>query len=656
MWKIGVDTGGTFTDFVISDGNSLWIMKTPSTPHNPGVAVLEGLKDYLEFHPTIIHGTTVATNAFLENKTAKTALIVTEGFEHLLHIGRQNRLNLFSLKPEKPSSLIPLSLSFGLRERTLFDGSIEKPIDKNALIKIGDLLKKKNVACVAVLFLHSYANPTNEKIAGKTLREMGFYVTASHEILPEYREYERGVITALNSSLIPIIKNYLSQLSNTIGEAKLFIMQSQGGFISPEIAMSKPVYTLLSGPAGGAIASTYMGKLIGLERLLAFDMGGTSTDVSLIDKAFKITKESSLSGLPLRIPMIEIQTVGAGGGSIAVIDKGGAMKVGPESAGAHPGPACYGISDFPTVTDAFMVLGWMVPELFLGGKMKIFPEKSFKAIEQVAKDSNLTLHRAAEGIIRIASATMEKALRVVSIERGYDPRDFSLIAFGGAGGLCAVILAERLGIKKIIVPNFQGVFSALGMILSDSVKEFSWGVMKKVKEVKKLELEKKFKDMEREALELFKKEEIEERRVVFLSSLDMRYEGQSYELNIPYKKGFVDDFHRAHHLLYSHSYKDRDVEIVNLRLRGVGVVDKVGLPFFKPEKSLPEQALYGEKEVWYRGKILRAKIYLREKLISGNRIEGPAIISSYDGTTFIPDGYGCLVDGYLNLLISRGNV
>ncbi len=656
MWRIGVDTGGTFTDFVISDGKSLWIKKTPSTPHNPGEAVLEGLKEYLEFHPTIIHGTTVATNAFLEKKTAKTALIVTEGFEHLLHIGRQNRLNLFSLKPEKPISLIPLSLSFGLRERTLFDGSIEKPIDKNALIKIGDLLKEKNVACVAVLFLHSYANPTNEKIAGKTLRNMGFYVTTSHEILPEYREYERGVITALNSSLIPIIKNYLSQLRNKIGETKLFIMQSQGGFISPEIAMSKPVYTLLSGPAGGAIASTYMGKLIGLERLIAFDMGGTSTDVSLIDKEFKITKESSLSGLPLRIPMIEIQTVGAGGGSIAVIDRGGAMKVGPESAGANPGPACYGISDFPTVTDAFVVLGWMVPELFLGGKMKIFPDKSFKAIDQVAKDSNLTLHKAAEGIIRVASANMEKALRVVSIERGYDPRDFSLIAFGGAGGLCAVILAERLGIKKIIVPNFQGVFSALGMILSDSVKEFSWGVMRKVKEVKKLELEKKFKDLEREALELFKKEQIEEKRVVFLRSLDMRYEGQSYELNIPYKKGFVDDFHRTHHLLYSHSYKDRDVEIVNLRVRGVGIVDKVELPCFKPEKSLPEQALYGEKEVWYKGEFLRAKIYLREKLISGNKIEGPAIISSYDGTTFIPDGYGCSVDGYLNLLISRQNV
>lgn len=656
MWRIGVDTGGTFTDFVISDGKSLFIRKVPSTPADPGKAVIEGIKDCIEFSPIIVHGTTVATNAFLENKIAKTALIVTKGFEHILHIGRQNRLNLFSLRPEKPDSLIPLSLSFGVNERTLFNGKIEKPIKRDELIRIGRRLKKEKVSCIAILFLHSYANPENEKIAEEIFKEMNFKVTSSHSILPEYREYERGVITALNASLIPVMGDYISKLKDGLYNSKLFIMQSQGGFISPEIAMKKPVFTLLSGPSGGAIAASYIGNLTGFKKFITLDMGGTSTDVSLIDGDFKITKENYLKGLPLRIPMIDIQTVGAGGGSIAIIDRGGALRVGPESAGADPGPACYGVSELPTVTDAFMVLGWMVPEHFLGGKMKIFPERSFRAVEKLAKIIGLDVYKTAEGIVKVASATMEKALRVVSIERGYDPRDFSLFAFGGAGGICAVILAERLGMKNVIVPNFQGVFSALGMILSDSVKELSLSFMKGIQETKKEELKKKFNELERKALELFKIEEIEKGKIIFSRSLDMRYKGQSYELNIPYKKGFLEEFHRAHMKLYSHSYKDRDVEIVNLRLRGIGIVDKTEPPSSETLHPSPDNAFYSEREIYYGGDFLKAKVYLREKLFPGNIIKGPAIISSYDGTTFVPSGYNCFVDKYYNLLIGRKNV
>lgn len=656
MWRIGVDTGGTFTDFVISDGKSLFIKKVPSTPADPSRAVIDGLKNYIEFSPTIVHGTTVATNAFLENKIAKTALIVTKGFEHILHIGRQNRLNLFSLKPEKPDPLIPLSLCFGVNERTLFDGCIEKTVKKDELLRISKRLKKEKVQCVAILFLHSYANPENEKIAEEILKGMNFNVTSSHSILPEYREYERGVITALNASLIPVMGGYLEKLKKDISGSKLFIMQSQGGFISPEIAMVKPVFTLLSGPAGGAIASSYIGKLIGVSKFITLDMGGTSTDVSLIDGEFKITKENSLKGLPLRIPMIDIQTVGAGGGSIARIDRGGALRVGPESAGADPGPACYGFSELPTVTDAFMVLGWMIPEHFLGGKMKIFPERSFRAVEKLAKITGLDVYKTAEGIVKVASATMEKALRVVSIERGYDPRDFSLFAFGGAGGVCAVILAERLGMKNVIVPNFQGVFSALGMILSDSVKELSTSFMKRIRDTKKEELEKGFHKLEKEAMELFKIEGIEKGKIIFSRSLDMRYKGQSYELNIPYKNGFLEEFHKAHMKLYSHSSRDREVEIVNLRLRGAGIVDKVELPYSEVLQSSPENAFYGEREIYYGGDFMKAKVYVREKLVPGNLIKGPAIISSYDGTTFVPSGYKCFVDKYYNLLIGKENV
>ncbi len=656
MWRIGVDTGGTFTDFVISDEKSLFIKKIPSTPANPWKAVMDGVWDYTEFSPTIVHGTTVATNAFLENKTARTALIVTKGFEHVLHIGRQNRSNLFSLKPEKPDPLIPLSLSFGIDERTLFDGRIEKPLKRNELLRIAKILKREKVSCVAILFLHSYANPENEMIAEEILKGMNFKVTSSHSILSEYREYERGVITALNASLIPVLGEYLEKLKKGISGSKLFIMQSQGGFISPEIAREKPVFTLLSGPAGGAIASLYIGKLIGMSKFITLDMGGTSTDVSLIDGGFKITKENSLKGIPLRIPMIDIQTVGAGGGSITRIDRGGVIKVGPESAGADPGPACYGVSDLATVTDAFMVLGWMVPEHFLGGKMKIYPDKSFKAIEGIAKKIRLNVYQCAEGIVQVALVSMEKALRVVSIERGYDPRDFSLFAFGGAGGLVAVNLAERLGISTVMVPNLQGVFSALGMMLSDSSKELSSSVMKKAHERIKEELDKRFEELEREALELFRIEKLEEERILFSRSLDMRYKGQSYELNIPYKNGFLKEFHRAHMKLYSHYYKEREVEIVNLRLRGVGIVDKVELPSSEPIQSSSEDAFYCEKEIYYEGDFMKTTVYLRERLLPGNILKGPAIISSYDGTTFVPLGYKCNVDKYYNLIIRKENV
>ncbi len=656
MWRVGVDTGGTFTDFVISDGKSITIKKIPSTPENPGNAVFEGLKDYLPFSPIIVHGTTVATNAFLENKTAKTALIVTKGFEHILHIGRQNRLNLFSLKPEKPNSLIPLSLSFGVSERTLFDGRVEKFVEKKELIRIGERLKKENVKCVAILFLHSYANPENERIAEEIFKEMNFYCTSSHSILPEYREYERGVVTALNASLIPVMGKYISELRGELSHSRLFIMQSQGGFISPEIAIKKPVFTLLSGPAGGTISAAYLSNLIGSKKLITLDMGGTSTDVSLIDGEFKITKENFLGGLPLRIPMIDIQTVGAGGGSIARIDRGGVLKVGPESAGADPGPACYGVSDLPTVTDAFMVLGWMVPEHFLGGKMKIFPEKSFEAIKKLAKKIGLDVYKIADGIVKVASVTMEKALRVVSVERGHDPRDFSLFAFGGAGGICAVILAERLGMKSIIVPNFQGVFSALGMILSDSVKELSISFMRKAEDMNREEIEKRFKGLEKEAMELFKIEEIGRERIFFSRSLDMRYKGQSYEINIPYKEGFLEEFHKTHMKLYSHSYIDREVEIVNLRLRGIGIVDKVKLPSARLTDKSPENALDRERKIYYNGDFLNAKIYIRERLQPGNLIKGPSIVSSYDGTTFVPPLYECYVDEFFNLIIRKGNV
>lgn len=653
MLRIGVDTGGTFTDFVFYKNGKFSILKIPSTPHDPSRAVIEGLKGFIGKPFILIHGTTVATNAFLEGKLAKTAFLTTEGFEHLLHIARQNRINLFSLKPEKPPSLVPLNLCFGLKERTLADGRIEKDLEEQELKVLAETFRRMEIEAVAVLFLHSYANPENERKAASFFRKKGFFVSASCEVLPEYREYERAVVTVLNASLMPVMEGYIRKLSSELGKAKFFIMQSSGGFLAPEIAAHQPVRTILSGPAGGAIAAVFMGRKTGFRKLITLDMGGTSTDVTLIDGDVKITKEAQLAHLPLRIPVLDIQTVGAGGGSIARVDAAGALRVGPESAGAKPGPACYGESDYATVTDAFVVLGLIPPELFLGGKMKIYPERSFVAIEALAHKIGKDVKETAWGIVEVALASMERALRAVSIERGYDPREFVLFPFGGAGGLVAVELAARLQMRKILVPSYQGVFSALGMVFADSVKELSKAFMKKASPDSFADMQKEFQSLQEEAKKMLMAEGFEEGDMVFLRSLDMRYYGQSYELNVAFSRDFIEAFHREHQRVYSHFYENREVEVVNLRLRAVGKVKGLDLKPVDEKRNSVEEAFFAERTIYYRGQELKAKIYLREKLFPGAELAGPAIVSAMDSTTFIPPGFRARVDRYLNLLVDR---
>ncbi len=652
MFRIGVDTGGTFTDFVFYREGRFSILKIPSTPEDPSRAVLKGLEG-IEEDFVLIHGTTVATNAFLEGKTPLTAFITTEGFQHLLHIGRQNRINLFSLFPEKPPSLVPLHLCFGLPERVLADGTVERKLDAEKVAELARKLKDEGVKAVAVTFLHSYRNSSNEKLAAELLREEGFFVSASFEILPEYREYERAVLTVLNASLMPVMHGYIERLERKLEGRKFFIMQSSGGFLSPALAASQPVRTILSGPAGGAIAAWMMGSLTGHTRLITLDMGGTSTDVSLIDGGIKITKEASLAHLPLRIPMIDIQTVGAGGGSIARVDPGGALRVGPESAGARPGPACYGYSELATVTDAFVVLGLIVPDLFLGGRMEIFPERSFEAIGKLAEKMGKDVKEAAWGVIEVALASMERALRAVSIERGHDPRQFVLFPFGGAGGLVAAELAPRLGIKRVVVPNYQGVFSALGMVFADSVKELSASFMREASPAISSEMEKLFRQLEGEAEAMLEQEGFAREDMLFLRSLDMRYRGQSFEINVPYGPDYLEEFHRLHQRLYSHHYKNRPVEVVNLRLRAVGKVKGISLRPHAEGPSSPAPAFHREIQVFYRGQQLKVPVFRREALEAGMQLEGPALVAAMDSTVFVPPKFSAKVDPYLNLVLDE---
>ncbi len=510
--RIGVDTGGTFTDFVIFTDGKIEIKKIPSTPKNPSIAILEGLNEFLDgdFVPFIIHGTTVATNSLLERKGGRIALITTRGFEDILFIGRQTRKKLYSLRGEKRVPLLPRHLCFGLEERTSASGKVEKKVSLPELKEILKEIQKSKTEAVAVSLINSYANSSNENIVSRELRRKKIQASVSSEVLPEHREYERTSTTAVNAYLMPVINRYLEKLEKMLKKAELRIMQSNEGYIIPRKAKSEPIRTALSGPAGGVVGAFRLARAAGLKNIITFDMGGTSSDVSLVDGKIRRTNESQIGGFPARIPIIDIHTVGAGGGSIAYVDRGGSLRVGPQSAGADPGPACYGRGNLPTVTDANLVLGRLVPDFFLGGKMKIFPDKSRRVLQLLAKKINKSLLETAAGIIEIANANMEKAIRVISIERGFDPRNFALFSFGGAGGMHAVDIASHLKIPRVIIPKNAGVLSALGLLLADSIKDFSKSILKTTEKMSKKELDKDFVVLEQKSFKTMQEDGFKE--------------------------------------------------------------------------------------------------------------------------------------------------
>ncbi len=654
--RIGVDTGGTFTDFVIYQDGTIEINKIPSTPQNPSLAILEGLEEVLAkaIPLLVIHGTTVATNTLLERKGGRIALLTTKGFEDVLSIGRQVRDELYSLRGEHRVPLLPRNRCFGLEERTSPSGQVERKISPKEIKGILEKIKKTDIEAVAVSFIHSYANPTNEKIVAKEFKKDKLLFSLSSDILPEYREYERTATTAVNTYLMPVVHQYLADLEKKLRKTKLRIMQSNEGYISPSGAKSEPIRTVLSGPAGGVVGSFYLAREAGFTNIITFDMGGTSCDVSLLDGKIRRTSESRIGDFPVRLPIIDIHSVGAGGGSITYLDQGGSLRVGPQSAGADPGPACYGRGHEPAVTDANLVLGRLDPEFFLGGKMKIFPERSQETIRHLAKRIRKTPLETAEGIIEIANANMERAIRLISIERGFDPRHFGLFSFGGAGGLHAAEIAEHLRIRTIIVPKNAGVLSALGLLLADSIKDYSHSFLKSAQKTAPGEIQNLLDKLGKKGFEEMAKEGFTPKNVRLLPFLDLRYLGQSYEITIPFRESFVKDFHRAHQRLYSYHHPSREAEIVNVRIKAVGLSKKIKLKELPRGDGKAQRAFIKKQTLYFKGKSYSAPVFSRALLRPGDRLKGPAIIVDPESTTLLPPSFALKVDGLLNLILQKG--
>ncbi|MFZ2052610.1 MAG: hydantoinase/oxoprolinase family protein [Candidatus Aminicenantales bacterium] len=655
MIRIGIDTGGTFTDFVFLGPSGMRIHKVLSTPHDPVEAIMCGLEggNILRGRDEVIHGSTVATNALLERRGAKLAFLTTTGFEDLLEIGRQTRRELYNIMVEERTPLIPRELCFGVPERTYCDGTIARKADLRRLDGIIRKLKKAGVESVAVCFLHAYANPANEKRVRRRLAGNGFSLSVSHQVRSEYREFERASTTAINAYVAPLMERYLGRLEERLGANTLRIMQSNGGCVCALSAREKPVNTILSGPAGGVVGAKAVAAAAGFQRIISFDMGGTSTDVSLCDGAISTTPESMINDLPLRLPVIDIHTVGSGGGSIAFLDPGGALRVGPRSAGADPGPVCYGKGEEVTVTDANLLLGRLDPERFLGGAMKLHLQRSLRIMEKFAARLGMNVFNLAEGIIRVADATMERAIRVISVERGFDPRDFALVSFGGAGGMHACSLAQMLHIPKVIVPKNAGVLSALGMLLSDTVKDYSLSILRSGQGIPQGEVGRLFRPLLEEARRELRHEGFAEENIRLFRSLDVRYIGQSYELTVPFSAGYRSDFHRQHLRRYGYADEKRSVEVVNLRVKAVGNTDKPRLAEIEPGGRNPEPARIGRRSTRFAGRSRRADVYAREKLRAGNAIAGPALILDYESTAVVPPHFVCRIDRFGNLILKQ---
>ncbi len=652
---IAIDTGGTFTDCVYRANGRIEVLKLPSTPDDPGRAIFEGMAQIVArvgaTEIEVRHGTTVATNALLERKGARVAFITTEGFEDTLAIGRQARPSLYDWNVHRPAPLT--EFCFGVAERVSAEGNVLRVPRKDALAELRRQVKESPAESVAVSLLFSFAHPEHERMVAEALASLRLPLSLSHQILPEFREYERAATVVLNAYLAPKMQGYLSGLETKLraSGAGLKVMQSSGGILSAQAAAREPVRTILSGPAGGVIGALSVARLAGISRVLSFDMGGTSTDVALLDATREpaTTIEGEVAGVPVRVPMLDIHTAGAGGGSLARIDEAGALQVGPQSAGADPGPACYGRGAGATVTDAHVVLGRLHPEYFLGGAMRLDAERARSAVEGIRRAARGfgSVEAAAEGIVRVANVRMESALRRVSVERGYDPRDFALLAFGGAGPLHACALATVLGIKRVLIPNAPGALSALGILDADLRREFSRTVM--------LETESKkiagvFRELEAEAREVFLAEGL---RPVLTRSADLRYRGQGFELRVDWGGDVVARFHRQHARMYGYADAARTVEIVTLRVQAVVRGQKPRAHAMKGRRGDGGAAKISAHRVFENGGWRRAAVYERSRLKAGDRVAGPAVFVELSATTYLALGWTAMVDAVGNLLLSR---
>src|SRR5271166_2077135 len=714
--RVAIDTGGTFTDCVWIDHGGLRMLKVFSTPADPSQAIVEALRKIEhEGELILLHGTTVGTNALLEHKGARTALVTTSGFEDAIEIGRQARPKLYDFFFDRIAPLVSKYIRFGIEERTASDGEILTAPTDSDLKSLGVQVAAKRPESIAISLLFAFANPKNELAIAESLKPLGVPLSVSHQVLPEFREYERTSTVVINAYLQPVMQRYLESLERRLQELanhrcesnareataavrntaqgitveerrfsaakrgtkdrdsttegpRIFVMQSSGGITTLSAAAREPVRTVLSGPAGGVVGAAASARRSGFERIIAFDMGGTSTDVSLVESAPTAASQAEIAGLPIGVPMLDIHTVGAGGGSLARFDAAGVLRVGPESAGADPGPICYGRGTQPTVTDANLLMGRLRPDRFLGGEFALDVERARRITSEWLKKhaSRLSLQQFSAGVVRVVNANMERALRVVSIERGYDPRDFALVAFGGAGGLHACELAESLAIPTVIIPARPGALSAFGILVSDVVKDFSRTLLWRLAgRVPKLELNQEFTALEKTAAKDFR-QEAWQGRVHHRASVDLRYRGQGYELNLPFTKNLLADFHQEHRRRYGYSHPTREVELVTLRLRAIlksttarmskmahVETARVGTAApGRPSRAQLRSPSSAKAPVLFEGKKLATAIYSRESLKPGKKYPGPAIITEYSATTVIPPHKRFHLDPSANLIVT----
>ena len=657
LLRIAVDTGGTFTDCVWTENGRMRMLKVFSTPSDPSRAIVEAVERIGHNGPVLLlHGTTVGTNTLLERKGARVAFVTTAGFEDSIEIGRQARPKLYNFFFERVAPLVEPDLRFGVEERTSAEGQILTPTDRADLEALKQKVRSARPQAIAISLLFSFANPENERAVASALQELEIPLSISHLILPEFREYERASTVVVNAYLQPVMERYLRQLEAAIAtragkNSRVFVMQSSGGITSLRSAAQEPVRTVLSGPAGGVVGASVVARRSGFERIIGFDMGGTSTDVVLVDGVPRAGSEGEVAGLPVRVPMLDIHTVGAGGGSLARFDAAGALRVGPESAGAEPGPICYGRGEQPTVTDANLILGRLQPDRFLGGEFRLDVARTQKIVTAWLKKNGpgMTVEEFAAGVIRVVNATMEKAVRVVSIERGYDPRDFALVAFGGAGGLHACELAAALGIRRVIVPAMPGALSAVGILASDVVKDYSRTVVWRTAQGDWLTKgSKEFARLQAQAARDFRSEGWQG-KIDSVQTADVRYRGQGYEMNVFFGSDALEAFHAEHKRRYGYSHTHRECEIVTLRLRA-----RLASP--KLKWSGRETIVASERDVsrvLVDGKPQRVPVIERGSMRTGRRVTGPAVVTEYSATTWVPPKTRFYLDRAANLILEQ---
>ena len=658
----GIDTGGTFTDIVLLQDGKMTVHKVLSTPDDPARSILRGLQeqDALNALHVLVHGSTVATNAVLERKGVVTGLITTAGFRDVLEIGRQTRPKLYDLRVQKVPPLVPRARRLEVVERLNERGEVLIPLDESSLQGALEMLQEAGVEAVAISLLFSFANPAHEQRVAECIRAANIYVSASCEVLPEFREYERTSTVVLNAYVGPLIDRYLARLERTLPEASVLrIMQSNGGSISSAMARREAARTLLSGPAAGVVGAAYVAQASGYTRIITLDIGGTSTDVALVDGTVTETTEGKIGGYPTKLPMIDIHTIGAGGGSVAWFDPGGALRVGPASMGADPGPAAYGRGgQEATVTDAHVVLGRLLPEAFLGGTMRLEREQALDVVSRLAQRLETNEEAAALGIIRVVNANMEAAIRVISVERGGDPRHFTLVAFGGAGPLHACELAAALRIPRVLIPAQPGVLSALGMLLADTLKDYVRTIMVAAEEAQEL-VSSTLVELQEMGRRDLAQEGIPAEQIVIEPFLDLRYVGQSYELTIPFAGTMIDasdSFHQEHERRFGYSDPNERVQVVNVRLKARGLNP---YPALEPQEvlgnisvvpAMTRSVVFASVDGLTRQSI---PVYERTALRPGASFLGPALVTQYDTTTVVPPEWDARIDAVGNLIIER---